>query len=67
MPGAQAALLEAVLARFGRLDVLVNNAGITHAADADAEVTPTLDPQPGYCCVVFTPSDQERGMRAQGD
>ena len=30
--------------------------GITHAAGADAEVTPTLDPQPGYCCVVFKPS-----------
>ena len=41
--------------------------GITHAADAEAEVTPMLDPQPGYCCVVFNPSDQEPGMRALGD
>lgn len=32
-PGAAALLIEAVLARFGRLDILVNNAGITHAAD----------------------------------
>jgi predicted ArsR family transcriptional regulator len=30
--------------------------GITHAAAADAELTPSLDPQPGYCCVVFKPS-----------
>jgi predicted ArsR family transcriptional regulator len=29
--------------------------GITHAAHADAELAPNLDPQPGYCCVVFEP------------
>ncbi|MFP5405252.1 MAG: SDR family NAD(P)-dependent oxidoreductase, partial [Gammaproteobacteria bacterium] len=32
-PGAAAQLVEAAVARFGRLDILVNNAGITHAAD----------------------------------
>ena len=31
--------------------------GITHAANADSELTPILDPQPGYCCVVFKTSD----------
>lgn len=31
--------------------------GITHAAHADGELIPTLDPQPGYCCVVFKPRD----------
>jgi predicted ArsR family transcriptional regulator len=33
--------------------------GITHAAHADGELTPTLDPQPGYCCVVFKPSSDD--------
>ena len=32
-PGAASALVEAAVARFGRLDLLVNNAGITHSAD----------------------------------
>jgi NAD(P)-dependent dehydrogenase (short-subunit alcohol dehydrogenase family) len=39
-PGAPAGLVDAVLARFGRLDLLVNNAGVTRAAsvaDEDAE------------------------------
>lgn len=31
--GAGAKLVEAAVAQFGRVDVLVNNAGITHAAD----------------------------------
>jgi predicted ArsR family transcriptional regulator len=30
--------------------------GISHAAEAESEVTPALDPQPGYCCVVFKPN-----------
>jgi predicted ArsR family transcriptional regulator len=29
--------------------------GIAHAAGADGRVLPVLDPQPGYCCVVFEP------------
>jgi hypothetical protein len=27
--------------------------GMVHAAGAASDVTPALDPQPGYCCVVF--------------
>lgn len=27
--------------------------GITHASGADSDLTPVLDPQPGYCCVAF--------------
>lgn len=29
--------------------------GIAHASGADADLTPVLDPQPGYCCVAFRP------------
>jgi predicted ArsR family transcriptional regulator len=29
--------------------------GITNASGAEAELTPILDPQPGYCCVAFKP------------
>lgn len=27
--------------------------GITHASGAEPDLTPVLDPQPGYCCVAF--------------
>lgn len=29
--------------------------GMVHASGADSDVTPVLDPQPGYCCVAFNP------------
>jgi predicted ArsR family transcriptional regulator len=29
--------------------------GMVHASGADSDVSPVLDPQPGYCCVVFKP------------
>ena len=66
--GPQARVLPAAgradsLAQYGfRLTESSKAAGLTFVHEA-----PTLDPQPGYCCVVFTPSDQEPGMPVPGD
>lgn len=62
------ALIEATLNRFGRIDVLVNNAGILHRASADA----TTDDQwyetmrVNLDAVFFLSRAVVPGMRAQG-
>jgi 3-oxoacyl-[acyl-carrier protein] reductase len=38
-PAAAAALVEATVARFGRLDVVVNNAGMTSVSDPEGSAT----------------------------
>ena len=45
VPAARAALLDAVTARFGRLDILINNAGTFVERDftADGDATAALD------------------------
>ena len=34
--------------------------GIAHASGAESDLTPVLDPQPGYCCVAFKAASETR-------